>query len=1193
MSNELKIGNKLVLLNGYPIKLPAAASDPSGVSGDIYFNTTSSKIRLFNGSIWQDLASGSLTLTGQPLLDGQIIVGNASDLSAVVDTDGVGDVTADHSTGLTINNLAVTNAKVATGIDAAKIADGSVSNAEFQYISTLSSNAQDQLDAKVDENAAITGATKTKITYDSKGLVTAGADLAASDLPTGIDAAKIADGSVSNAEFQYLNSVTSNVQDQLDAKVDENAAIVAATKTKITYDAKGLVTAGADLAASDLPTGIDAAKIADGSVSNAEFQYLNSVTSNVQDQLDAKVDENAAITGATKTKITYDSKGLVTAGTDATTSDIAEGTNLYFTDSRAKTAAVADAISDGVTDVAPSQNAVFDALALKANDADVIKKNGSVAFTAAQSMGGFKLTSVAAPTASGDAANKAYVDSVAEGLKPKQAVRAATSAAGTLASSFEAGDIIDGVTLATNDRILIKDQASASQNGIYVVQASGAPVRATDFDSLSPIDEVNGAMVAVQEGTLNAGKVYVQTGSVATIDTDPINFVFFNSSASLVGGDGITVSGNNISVDHDGNGLQFSANQLALELDGTTLSKSASGLKVNEIANSEIAAAAAIALDKLAATTASRALVSNASGFVSASATTSVELGYVSGVTSAIQTQLNDKASKALDNLASTAVNISILPAADDSIDLGSASLRWNALYAQNIETNNIDSPNSKVVVSNNLEVQGNITTEINGRSVGSATQSFDAGYFDQIRHGSDVFFILNGSDIDANTHKITNVVDPTADQDAATKKYVDDSIDNSAANKALSNLASVAINASLIAGSDGTLDLGSNSLQWKDIYITGALQGDMLRAADTGNDIFDISGGVINAGDETASISTNSRQLKVGATVKLDWGVTHIDVNSNKLINVADPTSAQDAATKAYADSKVADAINDGTTTVAPSQNAVFDALALKLSLSGGTMTGALNMDGEALQNVPAPSAGGDAANKTYVDDQDDLRATVALDNLASVAINTALLPVSTAANIDLGSGAKAFRNVYTSKVLNPNTGSGIDLINKKIQDDAGNDSIDYQSRYLKNGSTVKFDWFSDGNVNTAFGDFFNRGAIGASLTDVVSEQYVDSVSLTGSATVTALSYNKAVYCGVHIEYMIKTAAGEIRTGKMYVANKNDGSSVSSSDQFSETADCEVTLTTDYSSPNIRVRAANANGSAATMRLDVKYIRA
>jgi len=84
-----------------------------------------------------------------------------------------------------------------------------------------------------------------------------------------------------------------------------------------------------------LGTGIDAAKLGDGSVSNTEFQYLNGVSSAIQTQLDAKVDENAAITGATKTKITYDAKGLVTAGADATTADIADSSNKrYVTDAQ-------------------------------------------------------------------------------------------------------------------------------------------------------------------------------------------------------------------------------------------------------------------------------------------------------------------------------------------------------------------------------------------------------------------------------------------------------------------------------------------------------------------------------------------------------------------------------------------------------------------------------------------------------------------------------------------------------------------------------------------------------------------------------------------------------------------------------------------------------------------------------------------
>lgn len=192
------------------------------------------------------------------------------------------------------------------------------------------------------------------------------------------------------------------------------------------------------------------------------------------------------------------------------------------------------------------------AIELRALSSAVVLLDGSQAFTGDQSLGNNKLTNLAEPTNAQDAATKSYVDSSLEGLKPKEAVRVATDAAGTLATSFENGDTVDGVTLSTGDRILIKNQAAPEENGIYEVAATGAPTRASDFDSLSPIDEVNGAYVAVQEGTANEGKVFVQQGSVTTIGTDAINFVLFNSVSGLIGGDGITVSGSNISVTDGG-----------------------------------------------------------------------------------------------------------------------------------------------------------------------------------------------------------------------------------------------------------------------------------------------------------------------------------------------------------------------------------------------------------------------------------------------------------------------------------------------------------------------------------------------------------------------------------------------------------------------------------------------------------------
>lgn len=165
------------------------------------------------------------------------------------------------------------------------------------------------------------------------------------------------------------------------------------------------------------------------------------------------------------------------------------------------------------------------------------------------SLNSHKLTNVADPTSSQDAVTLSYMNARLAGIKPKAAVKAATTATGTLATAFANGSVVDGVTLVTGDRILIKDQSTASENGIYIVNVSGAPTRATDFDSTSPIDEINGAWVSIQEGTANAGKIYVQFGVVATVGTDDINFEYFNPIAGLIGGDMITFAGSIFSVD--------------------------------------------------------------------------------------------------------------------------------------------------------------------------------------------------------------------------------------------------------------------------------------------------------------------------------------------------------------------------------------------------------------------------------------------------------------------------------------------------------------------------------------------------------------------------------------------------------------------------------------------------------------------
>lgn len=103
----------------------------------------------------------------------------------------------------------------------------------------------------------------------------------------------------------------------------------------------------------------------------------------------------------------------------------------------------------------------------------------------------------------------------------KQPVYVATTTAGTLATSFENGDTVDGVTLSTGMRILIKNQSTASENGIYTVNASGSPTRAIDGDSYN---EISMAKVPVQAGTTNHDSVW-QCNSISTLGTDALNWV--------------------------------------------------------------------------------------------------------------------------------------------------------------------------------------------------------------------------------------------------------------------------------------------------------------------------------------------------------------------------------------------------------------------------------------------------------------------------------------------------------------------------------------------------------------------------------------------------------------------------------------------------------------------------------------------
>ena len=173
------------------------------------------------------------------------------------------------------------------------------------------------------------------------------------------------------------------------------------------------------------------------------------------------------------------------------------------------------------------------------------------------------------PSNANDVASKSYVDATKSGLDVKDSVRVATTAAGTLASSFENGDAIDGITLATDDRILIKNQADGSENGIYTVNASGAPTRATDYDANSEV--TGGAFCFVEEGTTNADTGWVLSNDGAiTVGTTALTYTQFSGAGLITAGAGMTKSGNTLSVNVDDTTLEVNgSDNLQIKSDWT------------------------------------------------------------------------------------------------------------------------------------------------------------------------------------------------------------------------------------------------------------------------------------------------------------------------------------------------------------------------------------------------------------------------------------------------------------------------------------------------------------------------------------------------------------------------------------------------------------------------------------------------
>ena len=291
------------------------------------------------------------------------------------------------------------------------------------------------------------------------------------------------------------------------------------------------------IANSQLASGIDATKIADGSVTSTEFQYINTLSSNAQTQLDAKLAKAQNLSDLASASTARSNLGLGTIATQA---------------------------------------------------------SNNVSIT------GGSITGMSTPSGNSDVANKDYVDQAIAGLRNRTVAECASTANVNISNGLEAGDSIDGVTLVAGDRVLLKDQSTATENGLYIAVSSGAASRDPEHDTIA---ELSGGMIVVNQGSSNNDKIFLcTTDNSGSVGSTNISYTQVTpSNSGTVTSIGLAQSGSEFSI--SGSPVT-SAGNITIDVNRISATKIGGNSNVSD-----------------------------------------TEYGYLDGVTSPIQTQINNSAS--------------------------------------------------------------------------------------------------------------------------------------------------------------------------------------------------------------------------------------------------------------------------------------------------------------------------------------------------------------------------------------------------------------------------------------------------------------------------------------------------------------------------------------------------------------------
>ena len=483
--------NKNELQNARVQNLSSAPSSP--VAGQIYFDTVSNVLKFYDGSNWVP-ASGSTEVI-QDLI-GSSLVGGVALTSTYDDTAGTTTVDLDN-TAVTAGTYGSTAAKtVSFTVDQ----QGRLTAASEQNIQIATSQVtglQEFIEDSI--NTVVAAGEGIDVTYDdTANTYTVSAE----------------DASTSNKGVASFNSDDFNTTDghvELEDTVVKTITTDSGALTPSTHGISILGGEGVDVTHSGASITVAAEDASSSNKGVASF-----------DSTDFTVTSGNVILNAERVEDIVGNLVLGGTGIDATYTDGA-GTLSIDIDSTVTTNSGTQTLTNKTLGSSTSLSANLDA-------------NSN------------KIINLTTPTASTDAANKAYVDSVSQGLDVKQSVRVSTTANVDLSTALEAGDVIDGVTLVAGNRVLVKHQTTGGDNGLYVVQSSGAAARADDANVSSEVTA--GFFTFVEEGTLygNTGWV-LTTDNPITLGTTPLTFTQFSGTGTFTAGSGLTLTGTEFSVD--------------------------------------------------------------------------------------------------------------------------------------------------------------------------------------------------------------------------------------------------------------------------------------------------------------------------------------------------------------------------------------------------------------------------------------------------------------------------------------------------------------------------------------------------------------------------------------------------------------------------------------------------------------------